>query len=158
MDEDYNKEQENTEALVENENAQSIEESREQPVECAEEISQEPISQEPEITKKQEPQKTQELEKKLSSFFDDEEEKKPKQIFGEKMMKNFKMPSFKFNWNIRTWPLKIMHTLREYKRVFLVSKKPDLDELSEISKISIIGILLIGAIGFILQVMFQFFV
>lgn len=113
---------------------------------------------EPEMQSENKADETKQL--KLSDTEEDldNSEKQTRPIIGEKLLKNFKMPSFKINWNVRTWPAKIMHTLREYKRVILVSKKPDMEELSEISKISAIGILLIGAIGFILQVMFQFFV
>jgi len=62
-------------------------------------------------------------------------------------------PSFKFNFkfDLKSLPQKILHILREYKRVILVTKKPDLDELSKISKVAGLGILLIGFIGFILQ-------
>lgn len=57
--------------------------------------------------------------------------------------------------NLKELPQKIIHTLREYKRVILVSKKPDIDELSEISKIAGLGIILIGFIGFLLQTIFR---
>ena len=151
---DEENKQQNIEENIETNTAESPEISIEEPKTEVEKKPEEPIQE----TKQVEQKKQQEIVRSKSSFFEDEDEKKPRQIFGEKLMKNMKMPSFKFNFNVKTWPAKIMHTLREYKRVFLVSKKPDLDELSEISKISIIGILLIGAIGFILQVMFQFFV
>ncbi|MCD6576258.1 MAG: protein translocase SEC61 complex subunit gamma [Nanoarchaeota archaeon] len=52
-------------------------------------------------------------------------------------------------------PQKIMHTLREYRRVILVSKKPDIEELSNISKVAAIGILIIGFLGFIIQSIFN---
>ena len=71
------------------------------------------------------------------------------------------LPSFslkKIDWNIKNWPHKLMHVLREYKRVILVTKKPDIDELSQISKVTFLGILLIGVIGFIMQMLFQLLV
>lgn len=55
----------------------------------------------------------------------------------------------------RELPQKIMHTLREYKRVIIVSKKPDLEEIVKISKVAGLGTIIIGAIGFIIQVIFQ---
>jgi len=72
---------------------------------------------------------------------------------------NNKLPSFKFklDLNVKTWPQKILHTLREYRRVILVSKKPDIDELSNISKVAGIGILIIGFMGFIIQAIFKLF-
>ncbi len=68
-------------------------------------------------------------------------------------------PSLKFNFklDLKSLPQKIIHILREYKRVILVTKKPDLDELSKISKVAGLGILLIGVIGFILQMMSRLF-
>ena len=62
-------------------------------------------------------------------------------------------PSFKFNFRFdwKSLPQKTLHILREYKRVILVTKKPDLEELSKISKVAGLGILIIGFIGFILQ-------
>ena len=71
------------------------------------------------------------------------------------------MPSFslkKVDWNIKNWPGKLMYKLREYKRVIILSKKPDIDELSQISKVTFLGIMLIGLIGFIMQVLFQILV
>lgn len=71
------------------------------------------------------------------------------------------LPSFslkKIDWDIKKWPHKLIHLMREYKRVILVTKKPDIDELSQISKVTFLGILLIGAIGFIMQMIFQILV
>jgi protein transport protein SEC61 subunit gamma-like protein len=62
---------------------------------------------------------------------------------------------FKFNFNFKELPQKIIHTLREYRRVILVSKKPDIDELSKISKVAGLGILIIGFLGFLLQAISQ---
>jgi len=57
--------------------------------------------------------------------------------------------------NFRNLPQKLIHTLREYKRVITVTRKPTIEELSRMSKISALGILLIGLIGFIIQVIFK---
>ena len=85
----------------------------------------------------------------------------PKPAIGNKIQEKFgkKLPSFKFklDLNVKAWPQKILHILREYRRVILVSKKPDIDELSNISKVAGIGILIIGFIGFIIQAIFKLF-
>ena len=80
-----------------------------------------------------------------------EEKKSVAEKFG------MKVPSFSFKISFKDLPQKIMHTLREYRRVILVSKKPDIDELSKISKVAGIGILIIGFLGFIIQAIFQLF-
>lgn len=58
--------------------------------------------------------------------------------------------------NLKEIPAKIMYTLREYKRVIIVSKKPDAEEIVKISKVAGLGIILIGVIGFLIQVISQF--
>ncbi len=78
----------------------------------------------------------------------------------EKKLKEM-MPSFSLkniDWNVKNWPAKLMHKLREYKRVVILSKKPDVDELSQISKVTLLGILIIGFIGFVMQLLFQILV
>lgn len=42
----------------------------------------------------------------------------------------------------------ITRTLRQYKRVLYVSRRPDRDEFLNVAKITGIGIIIIGAIGF----------
>ncbi|HEX3014539.1 MAG TPA: protein translocase SEC61 complex subunit gamma [Methanobacterium sp.] len=42
----------------------------------------------------------------------------------------------------------ITQTLRQYKRVLYVSRRPDRDEFLNVAKITGIGIIIIGAIGF----------
>ncbi len=110
---------------------------------------------------KEEIKETIEVETKPESLTK-EKESTTGSDFGKKLEQKFgnRLPSFKFrlNLDIKTWPQKIMHTLREYKRVILVSRKPDIEELSEISKISGIGILIIGFIGFLLQTLFKLLV
>lgn len=70
--------------------------------------------------------------------------------------KNLNMPNFRIpKISLRELPSKIAHTLREYRRVIIVSKKPDVEELSKISKVAALGIALIGFIGFIIQIVFQ---
>lgn len=75
----------------------------------------------------------------------------------EKFAKKGAPFKFNFKFDLKSLPQKIVHLLREYKRVILVTKKPDLDELSQISKVAGLGILLIGVIGFILQMMSRLF-
>jgi protein transport protein SEC61 subunit gamma and related proteins len=55
---------------------------------------------------------------------------------------SFKMPSPK------EWPAKIKKTLKEWRRVFKITKKPGKDEYLAVVKVTGLGILLIGAIGF----------
>jgi protein transport protein SEC61 subunit gamma-like protein len=50
---------------------------------------------------------------------------------------------------------KSKENLREYKRVLQVTKKPDRNEFLTVFKVSGIGILIIGAIGFIINMMYQ---
>lgn len=49
----------------------------------------------------------------------------------------------------------IMETLREYRRILYIARKPGKKEFSEILKICGIGIILIGLIGFIIQTLIQ---
>ena len=64
----------------------------------------------------------------------------------------------KFNFNIKNIPSKFINMLREFRRVIIVSRKPDLEEISTISKISCLGILIMGLLGFAIQIMFQLIV
>lgn len=49
----------------------------------------------------------------------------------------------------------ILDMLKEYKRVFTITKKPTLEELKTIIKVTGLGILAIGLIGFsIFMIMF----
>jgi len=50
---------------------------------------------------------------------------------------------------------RILHTLREYRRVIIVSRRPTIEELSKTSKIAAIGILIVGLIGFGIQTIFR---
>lgn len=72
----------------------------------------------------------------------------------EQKIQSFRLPKFRLP-KLSEIPGKLMYMLREYKRVIIVSKKPDIDELSKISKISGLGILVIGFLGFIIQLVFQ---
>jgi len=47
-------------------------------------------------------------------------------------------------------PKKIKETLASYKRVLIIARKPDKEELVKTAKICLIGIGLIGLIGFII--------
>jgi protein translocase SEC61 complex gamma subunit len=48
--------------------------------------------------------------------------------------------------------INIRETLKRYKRVLMVARKPDVKELKDTSRICGIGILLIGLIGFIFYI------
>ncbi|MDI6825888.1 MAG: protein translocase SEC61 complex subunit gamma [Candidatus Aenigmarchaeota archaeon] len=48
--------------------------------------------------------------------------------------------------------INIKETLTKYKRVLLVARKPDADELKETARICGIGSIVIGIIGFIFYV------
>jgi protein transport protein SEC61 subunit gamma and related proteins len=48
----------------------------------------------------------------------------------------------------KEWAAKIKANLKEYKRVYKITKKPDKVEYASIVKVTGLGILLIGAIGF----------
>lgn len=50
---------------------------------------------------------------------------------------------------------KILSVLKEYKRVILLTKKPDAEEISKTIKVAGAGILIIGLIGFIIQSLSQ---
>ena len=65
------------------------------------------------------------------------------------------MPKIGLKISFDNLPAKIMHTLREYKRVITVSKKPDVEDIVKISKVAGLGIILIGVIGFVIQFAFQ---
>jgi len=58
--------------------------------------------------------------------------------------------------NLIEIPSKVWYTLKEYKRIFLISRKPSLEDLIKISKVSAIGMIVIGLIGFIVQLIFSF--
>jgi protein translocase SEC61 complex gamma subunit len=48
--------------------------------------------------------------------------------------------------------INIRETLTRYKRVLLVARKPDADELKETARICGIGFIIMGIIGFIFYV------
>jgi len=48
--------------------------------------------------------------------------------------------------------INIRETLKRYKRVLMVARKPDAKELKDTSRVCGIGILLIGFIGFIFYI------
>jgi len=45
--------------------------------------------------------------------------------------------------------INIRETLKKYKRVLMIARKPDMKELKETSRICGLGFLIIGIIGFI---------
>jgi len=50
---------------------------------------------------------------------------------------------------------KIINTLKEYKRVLLITKKPDMEEFKTTVKASALGITIIGVVGFIIAIIAQ---
>jgi protein transport protein SEC61 subunit gamma-like protein len=52
--------------------------------------------------------------------------------------------------------INIRETLTRYKRVLMIARKPDKDELKETARVCGIGILLIGLIGFIFYIISVF--
>lgn len=87
---------------------------------------------------------------------DDEESSAPQtdNIINEESKSGFQLPKIRLP-KLSEIPDKLRHWFSEYKRVIIVSRKPDIEELSKISKISGIGILVIGFIGFFIQIIFQ---
>lgn len=67
----------------------------------------------------------------------------------------FSLPSPKFSFDFKSIPAKIINTLREFRRVIIVSRKPDMEEISKISKIAGLGIAIMGLLGFAIQIAFQ---
>jgi protein transport protein SEC61 subunit gamma-like protein len=63
------------------------------------------------------------------------------------------VPKFKFDF--KGIPAKLINTLREFRRVIIVSRKPDMEEISTISKVAGIGIVVMGLIGFAIQIVIQ---
>ncbi len=49
----------------------------------------------------------------------------------------------------------ITQTLKQYRRVLYISKRPDRDEFTNVAKITGIGIIIIGVIGFIISLAAQ---
>lgn len=92
-----------------------------------------------------------------TEIIDDEEESTAPQtsnIINADEKSGFKLPAFRLP-KLSEIPDKLRHWFSEYKRVIIVSRKPDIEELSKISKISGIGILVIGLLGFVIQLIFQ---
>jgi len=48
----------------------------------------------------------------------------------------------------KEWPSKIRKTLKEWRRVYKITKKPGKTEYLAVVKVTGLGILIIGAIGF----------
>lgn len=49
----------------------------------------------------------------------------------------------------------ITQTLKQYRRVLYVSRRPDRDEYVNVAKITGIGIIIIGVIGFVITIVAQ---
>ena len=48
--------------------------------------------------------------------------------------------------------INIRETLKRYKRVLMIARKPDAEELKDTARICGIGLLLIGLVGFIFYI------
>jgi protein transport protein SEC61 subunit gamma and related proteins len=48
----------------------------------------------------------------------------------------------------KEWVFRIKNKLKEYRRVYKITKKPDKAEYSAVVKVTGLGILIVGAIGF----------
>jgi protein transport protein SEC61 subunit gamma and related proteins len=48
----------------------------------------------------------------------------------------------------KEWPSKIKKTLKEWRRVYKITKKPNREEFTAIVKVTGLGILLVGVVGF----------
>jgi protein transport protein SEC61 subunit gamma and related proteins len=57
------------------------------------------------------------------------------------------VPSFKIP-SPKEWPAKIKKTLKEWRRVYKITKKPGKEEYLAVVKVTGLGILVIGVIGF----------
>jgi len=75
-------------------------------------------------------------------------------IINAEQKSGFQLPKIRLP-KLSEIPDKLRHWFSEYKRVIIVSRKPDIEELSKISKISGIGIIVIGFLGFVIQLIFQ---
>ena len=51
--------------------------------------------------------------------------------------------------------MNISATLREYRRILKIAKKPSMQEFKKILKISGLGMILVGFIGFVIQFIWQ---
>jgi protein transport protein SEC61 subunit gamma-like protein len=51
--------------------------------------------------------------------------------------------------------MNISATLREYRRILKIAKKPSMKEFQKILKISGAGMILVGFIGFVIQLLWQ---
>jgi protein transport protein SEC61 subunit gamma-like protein len=53
---------------------------------------------------------------------------------------------------------KLKSSLKQYKRVLSISRKPSKDEFIAILKISGLGIVIIGLTGFVIQLIYQYII
>ncbi|MBD3311838.1 protein translocase SEC61 complex subunit gamma [archaeon] len=53
---------------------------------------------------------------------------------------------------------KLKRKLKQYRRVISISRKPNRDEFISTLKISGLGVVLIGAVGFLIQLVYQFII
>ncbi len=53
---------------------------------------------------------------------------------------------------------RLSRSLREYRRIISISRKPNRQEFASILKITSLGISLIGAVGFAIQLLYQFII
>jgi protein transport protein SEC61 subunit gamma and related proteins len=48
----------------------------------------------------------------------------------------------------KSWPDKIKKTLKEWRRVYKITKKPNREEFTAVVKVTGLGIVIVGMIGF----------
>ena len=97
------------------------------------------------------------MEENNSDKTENSEQQVPQQEVKEKKPL-LKISKPKIDFDFKAIPARLMGILREYRRVIIVSKKPDIEELSKISKVAGIGIIIVGLIGFFIQIIFQLLV
>ncbi|HIH14073.1 MAG TPA: protein translocase SEC61 complex subunit gamma [Nanoarchaeota archaeon] len=79
-------------------------------------------------------------------------EEKPAESKPKMAMPRFSLPKIEIKSDITQ---KIVNTLKEYKRVIQITKKPDIEEFKTTVKASALGIAIIGAVGFIIAIIAQ---
>lgn len=65
---------------------------------------------------------------------------------------------FDFLSLVMSFMSKLKRKLKQYRRVISISRKPNRDEFISTLKISGLGVVLIGAVGFLIQLVYQFII
>ena len=53
---------------------------------------------------------------------------------------------------------RLSRSLREYRRIISISRKPNKEEFMSILKITSLGMTIIGSAGFVIQLLYQFII